>query len=110
MGGGKDLLVARTEPLYEQGLRAVAGELGGLRLRGDEPSYGKEAGTYLRIIRQFLEGEFCEVRLYRILGSSLPLRMRRAYSAISSNRAKDRTSNFAFTEFYEVRLTRALRD
>src|SRR5215210_521321 len=62
MGGGKDLLVARTEPPYEQGLRAVAGELEGLRLRGDEPSYGKEAGTYLRIIRQFLEGVFSEVR------------------------------------------------
>jgi hypothetical protein len=48
------------------------------------------------------EGEFCELRLYRILGNSLPLGRRRAYSAISSNHAKGRTSNFAFAEFHEV--------
>ena len=36
----------------------LAGELGGLRLRSDEPPYGEEAGPCLRIIRQFLEGEF----------------------------------------------------
>jgi len=33
-----------------------------------------------------VEGVFCELRLYRILGSSSPLGMRSACSAISSNR------------------------
>src|SRR3954451_16882015 len=47
--------MALSKPPYEQGLRAAAGELGGLRLRGDEPPHGQEAGPCLRIIRQFLQ-------------------------------------------------------
>jgi len=46
---------------------------------------------------EFVEEEFCELlRLYKILGSSFPLGMRSAYSAISSNRVKG--------VFFELRL------
>src|SRR5215208_2323927 len=60
-GGGAYLLLARTKPQDEQGLRAFAAELGGIHLRDDDAPYGEEAGPCLRIIRQFLEGEFSEV-------------------------------------------------
>ena len=61
MGGGKDLLLALSEQEDEQGLREAGGELGGLRIRGDDALDGEASGTCLRIIRQFLEGEFSEV-------------------------------------------------
>ena len=57
LGGGADTRLAGTKPPYEQGLRALAGELRGVRLRGNESSHGEEAGPWLRIIRQFLERE-----------------------------------------------------
>ena len=53
LGGGEDLLLVRTEQEDEQGLREAAGELGSLHLRGDEPSYGEEIGSLMRVFRQF---------------------------------------------------------
>jgi transposase len=54
MGCGKDSLLTGTEQEDEQGLRASAGDLRGVHLRGDDAPYSEEARPCLRIIRQSL--------------------------------------------------------
>jgi hypothetical protein len=92
--GGQALRLRRPRKLSLAPRRPGAPVRHPRAFRTDPP--GPSLGPYSP---ECVEGVFSEVRLYRILGSSLLLGMRRAYSAISSNRAKDRTSNFAFTEF-----------
>ena len=53
MGSGENILMVGAEQEDEQRLRASAGELGSLHLRGDEPLDGKEIGPLMRVFRQF---------------------------------------------------------
>ena len=70
VGGGADLLLAGPEQEDEQGLRALVRERGSVRLRhGHDSTDGEASGSCLRIIRQFLEEEFCELRFNGVLGS-----------------------------------------
>jgi hypothetical protein len=54
MGGGEDVLLARPEPPHEQGLRAAAGELGGVRIHCDDAPDGEEVSPLVRLFRRFL--------------------------------------------------------
>src|SRR5215210_2900952 len=53
VGGGEDLLLALSEPSYEQGLRAALRKRRSVHLRGHDTADGEEAGTSLRISKQF---------------------------------------------------------
>ena len=57
MDRGENFFLAFSEQEDEQRLRAAAGERGSLHLRGDEPPYGEEIGSLMRVFRQFQ----CEV-------------------------------------------------
>src|SRR5215212_8461501 len=54
VGGGAHLLLALSEQEAEQGLREAVCERGGVHLRRDDPFDGEEAGSWLRISKQFL--------------------------------------------------------
>src|SRR5215210_1300318 len=79
VGGGEDLLLALSEPSYEQGLRAALRKRRSVHLRGHDTADGEEAGTSLRISKQFQKVNsanfafwmFSELRLYGVLRSSL---------------------------------------
>ena len=58
MGGREDVLLARPEPQAEQGLRAAAGELGGVRIHCDDASDGEEVSPLVRLFRRFLRLSF----------------------------------------------------
>src|SRR5215207_424784 len=54
MGGREDVLVGRPEPQDEQGLRAAAGELRGVHIRGYDTAHGEAVSTLMRLFRRFL--------------------------------------------------------
>jgi hypothetical protein len=54
MGGREDVLVGRSEPQDEQGLRAPAAELRGVHIRGYDTAHGEAVSTLMRLFRGFL--------------------------------------------------------
>src|SRR3712207_8849014 len=54
VGSGEDVLVARSEPQTEQGLREADGHERGVCLRGYDPPDGKAVGPLMRLFGRFL--------------------------------------------------------
>ncbi len=79
VGDREDVVrVAFAEPEDEQGLRAVAGELRGVRLRRDDAAHGEEVGPLMRLFRRFLEviavkslGSTCTIVPNALIASTL---------------------------------------
>ena len=69
-GGGAYLLLGRSEPEDEHGLRAAAGDRRGVRLRGDDAPYDETASPLMRLFRRFLRPSTNEKHSFlSILGS-----------------------------------------
>ena len=54
LGRGAYLFLVGPKQEAEQGLRASTRELGSFHLHSDEPPYGEEIGTLVRLFGQFL--------------------------------------------------------
>jgi hypothetical protein len=65
---GADFRLALSEQEAEQRLRAAAGELRSVHLRGHESPNGEEIGSLVRLFRQF-QGEVRTMGPMRLLGS-----------------------------------------